>query len=101
MSFLGSTYFVKRAFRLFGKRPWVVSFNGTDLASFPEREAAVAMAVEEAKRSTGFGRSSEVRVDDGEGFMLLQSSRPGEASEEELRPEAEREPDGSDDSSLF
>ena len=68
-----NAYFVKREFRLFGKRPWTVIFGDETIGMFDDRTSAVALATQEAKRTAGMGRQSEVWVNDGEGFLLVAS----------------------------
>jgi hypothetical protein len=100
MSPAASTYFVKREFRFFGKRNWMVSFNGRDVAGFPDRGAALAMAVDEAGRTASLGRGTEVRVDDGEGFFLVECFAPRARDEEQPQDEAADRSEGLDDSGL-
>jgi hypothetical protein len=83
---LASLYTITRPFRLFGKREWVVAYNGRDIASFAERETALELAMAEAKRTSRLGRRTEVRINEGEGYVHY-------AGFEASRPENEEEPD--------
>jgi hypothetical protein len=62
----------------------VVSFNGRDIASFPERDAAVELAMAEARRTSGLGRQTEVRVNEGEGYVHVAGFEANRAGSEEV-----------------
>jgi len=86
-------YYVRREFRLFGKRDWTVSTDSEELARAPDRERAIALATDEARRTAALGRSTEVLVNDGNGYFQLINFAPGKGVFEiEQAPEPGRDP---------
>lgn len=62
-------YFVKRDIGLFRKGNWTVAIGKQTIGSgYPERATAIAAAVAEADRTSYLGRTTEVWVNDGDGF---------------------------------
>ncbi|MGI9170064.1 MAG: hypothetical protein ACR2FH_07820 [Caulobacteraceae bacterium] len=63
-------YYVKRDVGLFRKGSWDVIFDRLKIGRYPDRETAVAAAVGEAERTSFLGRTTEVWVYEGDGFIL-------------------------------
>ncbi|MGI8839811.1 MAG: hypothetical protein ACR2F8_03355 [Caulobacteraceae bacterium] len=66
-------YWVKRDVGLFRKPKWVVLLGPLKFGEYPDRDTAVAAAIAEAERTSILGRTTEVWVNDGAGFIFEKS----------------------------
>lgn len=79
-------YWVKEERGLFRKPEWSVTLNTLKFSLHKERDEAVQVAVTEAERTSILGRSTEVWVDEGHGFLLykaFKASKPEVPDEDE------------------
>ncbi|MBA3810314.1 MAG: hypothetical protein H0X27_01480 [Caulobacteraceae bacterium] len=65
---------------------WILALGRQTIALYPDREAAVAMAIEEAERTSGMGIATEVWVNDGAGFLLTKAFKPSKHKDEDESP---------------
>ncbi|MEO8927813.1 MAG: hypothetical protein ABI306_11695 [Caulobacteraceae bacterium] len=77
-------YFVKQDVGLFRKGKWAVALESQTLGLYADRQSAVAAAIEEAERTSYLGRTTEVWVNDGDGFNFEKAfkAQKGPAEEE-------------------
>ena len=68
-----NVYFVRREVGLFRKGGWSVALGPQKIGIYPDRETSLGAALAEAERTSGLGRTTEVWVNDGEGFLLEKS----------------------------
>ena len=66
-------YFVKRSAGLFRKTTWCVLLGPLKIGDYPDRDTCVAAAIAEAERTSNLGRTTEVWVNDGDGFIFEKS----------------------------
>ncbi len=66
-------YWVKRDPGLFRKTTWCVLLGSLKIGDYPDRDAGVAAAIAEAERTSTLGRTTEVWVNDGGGFLFEKS----------------------------
>ncbi len=80
-------YFVKQDVGLFKKKGnWILALGNQTIGLYPDREAAVATAIEEAERTSGMGIATEVWVNDGAGFLLTKAFKPSKGKDEDESP---------------
>lgn len=66
-------YFVKRDVGLFRKGNWTVALGAVTIGMYADRETSLAAAISEAERTSRLGRTTEVWVNDGDGFNFEKS----------------------------
>ncbi len=84
-------YFVKRDPGLFRKTTWCLLLGPLKIGDYPDRDTCIATAIAEAERTSTLGRTTEVWVNDGDGFIFEKSfqakkgkDKKGGAGEEEF-----------------
>lgn len=92
-------YFVKQDIGLFKKKgAWMLALGGQTIGMYPDREAALASAIDEAERTSKMGLATEVWVNDGAGFLLAKAFQPskGKSKDEESVEDEKPEDDDGD-----